>query len=303
MSVLKIEPAKTIKKIVGKYKVSKRPDADGVVYFLRCFWHLVNDEISDHVISWKDDDKFMIPDEKALDNFLKTYDGFKGNMNTFRRSLYFYGFKKVNSRYAVLMKNTWTHPNLDKNSRSCLLNIKRKSSTKKDKQMKLRTQYMQLMLAQMKSMHGMPGMQFPYMKMNLSPTNFDGLQSPYMPAIHSGHSSSSGNTTSPENDELMYLPTQGHPVHGMPDYNQHMMSLASHGFNVNYASPTFTPPGHLMPQHYSNPPSNLVPAQDQINDANLSTNVNDNTTKNMTTNSAAVRTQIKQENDDRNISS
>jgi len=107
MSVLQTESR--VPKSVGKtYKVSKRPDADGIVYFLRCFWHLVNDKTSDHVISWVADDKFAIPDETELNNFLKTYDGFKGNMNTFRRSLYFYGFKKVSSMKIRGHILTWT---------------------------------------------------------------------------------------------------------------------------------------------------------------------------------------------------
>jgi len=130
--------------------------------------------------------------------------------------------------------------------------------------MKLRTQYMQLMLAQMKAMHGGMSMA-PFMK---SPTGYEA--SPYLPGLDhtGGHSSSSGNATSPENDELMYLP-QPMDHH----FNPHLMPMQGY----SYASPTFVPgnehggylPGMYaavptMPNHHSMIPPNAPLPQTSI---------------------------------------
>jgi len=131
-----------------KYKVVKR-FGDGrtdVVYFLRCLWHLVNDPKSDHVVHWHptDSDKFVVEaSEPEMDSFMKEYDGFKGTWMTFRRSMYFYGFKKT--------KNIWYHLKLDKNDKASLKLIKRVSRGRKKKETleQLRTRYMQIMMQQM----------------------------------------------------------------------------------------------------------------------------------------------------------
>lgn len=161
----------SLPKIVGKnkaYKIEKRPGKNGIVYFLRCLWHLCEDPQSDEVISWDPDhiNRFVIPNEKLLNEFLKTYDGFKTSLASFRRSLYFYGFRKS--------KNVWMHNQIDKNNKDSLKLIRRKANTKKDRALKLRTQYMQLMLSQMKQMHphfnfGNPGASG-FMKAQLPPS-------------------------------------------------------------------------------------------------------------------------------------
>lgn len=144
---------------VGKYKVYKCPSRDGICYFLRCFWHLLSDPESDHVAHWHpmEVDKFIIPDDSALEDFLQNYGGFRMTLNSFRRSLYFYGFKK--------MKTEWFHQQLNNTDRGCLSQIKRRASSKR-KERKLQQQYMQLMMAQMSSM------QHQFYKSSLPPTNY-----------------------------------------------------------------------------------------------------------------------------------
>jgi len=135
-----------LKSGVGKYKIYKSSGSgkDKVCYFLRCLWYLMQDPNSNHVIYWhpEEKDKFIIPNEKNLEEFLVNYDGFKMTLNSLRRSLYFYGFKK--------MKSIWYHQNLDNTDRNSLTNIKRRSNTKKKK--KLQEQYMKYMIAQMSCM-------------------------------------------------------------------------------------------------------------------------------------------------------
>lgn len=144
---------------VGKYKIYKCPSKDGICYFLRCFWHLLSDPESDHVAHWHpiQCDRFIIPDDVKLEQFLENYNGFRMSLNSFRRSLYFYGFKK--------MKTVWFHQHLNNQDRCCLSSIKRRASSKR-KERKLQQQYMQLMMAQMSSM------QHQFYKNSLPTTNY-----------------------------------------------------------------------------------------------------------------------------------
>jgi len=214
-----IEIHKTLPLIGKKCRVSKRPTEEGIVYFLRCFWYLVTDPDTDHLIRWDENEinKFIVEDENALDNFLKTYEGFRTSFNSFRRSLYFYGFKKF--------RTVWFHKDLDKNDRMSLKSIKRKSA-KKSKSAKLRDQYMKMMVAHMKNMAA----QNEYMKATFGTSAY---------GYHgSSGDSSLGNTTvpelvvSPENMEAMYAVEQG-----MQQHYATMMDLPHPEMVVNMEHP------------------------------------------------------------------
>lgn len=99
--------------------------------FLVTLWTICEDPNCDDVISWDPEDKtsFKIHDlQKFKDNVLPTY--YTSKWHSFRRQLYFYGFKGNKDSH-------WKHPNLNHQDPETLNDIKR---TKKGVERKRRLQ-------------------------------------------------------------------------------------------------------------------------------------------------------------------
>lgn len=103
---------------------SRRVARSGKV-FLNTLWNMVEDASTNNVISWDMNDihRFKIHD---LDEFkaktLKKY--YSAKWNSFRRQLYFYGFKGTRD-------TSWAHKSLDHTKPDSLHNIKRISKPRK----------------------------------------------------------------------------------------------------------------------------------------------------------------------------
>lgn len=145
--------------------ITREPKKNGTCYFLRCLWHLLNDPSSDKYIHWHPSniDSFIIEDEKLLNAYLKSYDAFKSNWNSFRRNLYFYGFSK--------QKTAWKHPMLCRGDEGCLAKIKRKPK-KNNSADQLRMAYMRMVLEHQMAMQMNCDYSHEISKESLSPTNW-----------------------------------------------------------------------------------------------------------------------------------
>jgi len=113
-------------------KVQKKIEGETTAFFLRCLWHIIEEKECDQYLHWHPErnDAFVIHDIDCLDQFFKTYKDVTTNWNSFRRSLYFYGFSQ--------RKNVWSHAALDKTDKTSLRLIKRKRTPNPEEKIRRR---------------------------------------------------------------------------------------------------------------------------------------------------------------------
>lgn len=163
----------------------KRSRSSEATPFLRTLWKLVDDDSTDSVISWdkRNIHGFKIHNlEKLKETTLRKF--YTAKWESFRRQLYFYGFKGKND-------TAWTHKDLDHMNPDSIKNIKRISKPKNNLKRNLEE------MMQLYSMMQMPGM-MPHTYPSLMPS-----QSPMLPPLIN---TSPPNYVSPEGEQRRLSP-------------------------------------------------------------------------------------------------
>jgi len=226
------------KKLENPNAVKRRIPGEPV-YFLRCLWEVVNDKSTDNAIYWHPDrrDAFIIVGEKLLDTTLLNYSRFKSSWQTFRRSLYLYGFSKE--------KNIWSNDLVDKENYDTLKLLKRKRKSNK-KTTDLRLIYMEQMLNYLQQAKSMPGLPMDAMMSNPLTTGMAGMGMPQMGVPQMSGMPQMGVP------QMSGMPQMQMQMPGMPQMGVPQMSEMPqmHGFGVHDMSMGMGLPGMQFPGQY-----------------------------------------------------
>lgn len=183
--------------------------------FLKALWTLVGDPECNHVVSWDLNDvtRFNIHDVKTLKSItLKKY--YSAKWESFRRQLYFYGFKGTKD-------TSWSHANLDHTNHESLHDIKRTPKPKN----KMKKHMMDMM--RLFQMHQHQQMFMPSNSPMLPPSMAH--MNPHSPNAFV-FSRMSPNSEMAQSFSPMISPTNGF---GMPQNNQFAKMMSPEGMS-NY---------------------------------------------------------------------